>query len=368
MHRREWLSAVGSAATIGLAGCTGSDDETEPSDENGTESTDEEGTEQGPSLDEFDFPEHAFREGVEATHLATKHFERIRDEGSVTVSQSSEVTVDGSSFETTTTTRISSDGILVTEEDNETTEVRWTKYGSGRELIKREVGFRSEYQISNNTPREEEALSEWELSSFIEGVTFSEAITAVEIDGVLTARYDVTGLDESESNGEPQADEIEDVTGSIFVTEDGIIKRVEHETTRNIDGRSHERAVETTYSDIGSTTVSEPDWTETAHKEGRAFEASVTDGYLELELTNGNPIPDGTRVRLRTSERDGETILPESLSVGDSLFAAVGENGISTEVNDTPDTDSDFTGTDLRTSFQNEGITLYENHFDWYSR
>lgn len=376
MRRREWLTAVSTAAIAGIAGCTGSDDsepsangddETESST-NGDESTEngtddeQEPEETGPSLDDFEFPEYASRDGVSATELRSDHFDRLIDAGSATISESEEFTSGGHTSESITETQISGAGIVVNEERNRTTEERWTEHGNGRELIKRQQGFQTVYQIAEDATSEYEALMEGEVSWFTDQASFSEAVSVVEIDDTLTARYDV--VDFSESTTGPESDDSE-VTGSLFVTEGGIIKRLKRERTSRIDGTEHVEAIEVTYSDIGSTNVSEPEWTDTARQDGRRFDATVTDdGYFSFELVNGDSLPRGSRVRVRAMGEGGGTTLPESVDVGDRLLVAVARESIETGVNEPPAGENEATGDFVRIALRNEGLLLYEDEFD----
>ena len=380
MNRRTWLATVGTVGSIAISGCTGSDntDETDnrddPDDSN-NETDDEASTndasETKSPLESFAYPEYASQDGISAADLVSAHFESIRDEGSVTVSTVDELTVDGHSSETTTEVKISGDGIRLSEDGNRRSIEQWTEHGTDRELLKRESGFQTVYQIANGRLNERRALSERTVSGLAEVASFGAATSVVEIEGVSAARYDITEVSESGSTYGSRftGDEVEDVTGSFFVTEEGIVKRVQYELTVMYDGREHVDTTELTYTDVGSTTVTEPDWTETARQEGREFDATVTDdGYVAFELVNGNPISDGVTLSVHAAAGSGETTLPASIDVGDRLVVALSRDGLSAAVNEKPAANSNFDGNHLSLSLRTRQLVVYENDFEFFRR
>jgi hypothetical protein len=363
MNRRKLLAGVGSAATVGVAGCTGNSTDDSSNDTDG-ESEDSETL----SLEEFAFPEYAAEESLEAAEFVPAHFDHIRNEGSATISLSTEDVFDGNSFNSSIESRISSNGILATEEGEQTTSDHWSEVGRDRGLIRRDSGFQTTFQITGDSPTQEETLFESESTIVAKMFDFSETASPAELEGTLTARYDVTTIANTQPDGRTPfgADEITDGTASLFVTEDGTVKRFTYEIDYQSRGRSQSRSVDVTYSGLGTTDVSEPDWTQTAREKGREFDITVTDdGYVTLTMVNGEPIPAGTMLSLGLS-RGAE--LPAELTVDDRVVVAVTERGISIEINEKPTSESNFDSNFLNVSFTSNRTPLYRESVDLFSR
>ena len=373
MRRREWLTAMGTAVTAGIAGCTSSDDsEGTSSDDseaaaNGTEGT-ENGTddeqdpaETGPTLEDFEFPEYASRDGLEAGDFVSAHFDRVRDEGSVTVVESATHEHPHGSNESETEARIGSEGILVTEGTID----RWTEHESNRGFVRRDHGFQSAYQITDNAVSTPRALLERDATRFANGFAFGEATSVVEIEGTVTARYDVTDVADSAVAARlTYADEITDATGSAFVTEDGLLKRFEYDIDYREEGNDERRTAEVTYGDVGATSVSEPEWVATAREDGRLLEPAVTDdGYLELTLANGEPIPEGASASISMERAYGRGPLPAEVAVGDRIVVAFTDHGVSIAVNEEPEPESAASGNYGYVSIWSDRNTIYADDF-----
>ena len=370
MNRRKLLASVGTAATIGFAGCSSDTASNEPngdqneSDDGGTAGTD------GPTLEEFQFPEHATRTDFSGSDFVPAHFDRLRDEGSATISVSTESVFSGNETEGKSETRISADGLLRVRERSGSTTETWTEMGTERGLIRRKSGFNTNFQITHDSPDESEALAEREAKRFAEGFEFSEAKSAENIDGTLTARYDVTEIADSESISRLVfADEITDAVGSVYITESGSVKRFTYDIDFQSEGRERRETVDVTYGDIGATTVTEPDWASTAREKGREFAATTSDdGYLQLELVNGEPIPAGVRLDLSLQGSFAQTTLSTEIGVGDRIVAAVDGRDVSIGVNEKPAPTSTFDSDFFTFSARSNGSTIYRDSFDFYSR
>ncbi|MFA9416819.1 hypothetical protein [Natrinema sp. HArc-T2] len=365
MHRRKFLTTVGTTATVGIAGCTG-DSSTDES--NGENSDGEDGSDE-PSLEDFSFPEHATRDELEESEFVSAHFDYIENEGSVTVRQTEENVFRGNSFETETQSRISSDGIIFIEEDEETTTKEWTEIGNSRGLIRRDIGFQTVYQITDNSQNQRAVLSKRNLDLVTGMFDFGEATSATDIDGTLVARYEADSIAETQLDGYKPfgADEFTNGTASIFITERGVVKRATYEIEYQSRGNDEARNVEVTFANIGTTDVSEPEWAETARNEGRAFEATVTDdGFLSFTLESGDPVAAGTHLLLSPLSGSQHLSVPTEISVGDRLVVATTNGDVSLGVNEKPTTSSDFTGRFVYFEIRSEaGVTLYEEDINF---
>lgn len=338
------IAVVGAASTLSFAGFFDRDD---------LQTTAGEETSTGPgradasaSLDEFDFPEYATRGRVEATELAAGHLERIRDAGSGTVSQTITHERDGSTNANTLEFRLGPDGILTSRSRGRFDKTLWTGLDDDRGFVRRETSFGATYQITTDTPRVADVCRKRQLESFTEGVTFGDARGIVEIDGTLAAHYGVDAVEDSATFERllPGRDiEIEAVSGSLFVTEAGLVKRFSYGADYRVRGTPHSHTVEAIYRNVGASPSGPPDWLETAHREGRAFQPSVTDdGFLRLELTNGAAIPDGAEITLSAGGAVGEHTLSNSLTVGDRIVVADTGSELAVGIDERPASTSEF--------------------------
>lgn len=366
MRRRRLLTTVGAVSTLGIAGCLGGDQSDSEPAGNGNSSDDSEspadGDDAGPSLEEFSFPEHATRERLDATSFIEAHFETVRNAGSVTVTGSR--TYDGR-FQTEETfeSELSSDGVLESSSEGEVDETAWAELGGSRGFVERSTGFRTEYQITPEAPRVDSVLRRYQLESFARAFEFTEATGAVEIDGTVTARYDIDGVADSSRIGpvirRGEVD-VREASGAIFVTAAGELKRISYDIDFENRRESATATGELTYSGIGETTTAEPDWVATAREEGRDFESTATDdGFVEFEMVNGGAIPDGSRLRVSTERGDGERTLSTDLSVGDRVVVAGSDSGLSIGINERPTSTSEFTSRFVDLRIRNEGVLLY---------
>lgn len=368
MNRRRLLVTLGTVPTIAVAGCTSStdadeaegDDTDDESDDDSTDDTTEADSE--PSLDDFEFPEHASRTEIDAVAFADVHIETIYDTGSVTVSSSRKHEFGRHSDEEQIESRVSMDGIHATRDTDRYKEQVWTLHGESSGLLRRESGFHEEYQITSDAPGAEELLEEYTIEQFASGFAFGEATAVVDIDGTLTARYDAESVaDSTELERLVHADSVEDATGSIFITEDGVLKRFNYDIEAEGRHESMSETTEITYSAVGETIVAQPEWAETARSEGRQFTTSKTDdGYLEFELVNGAPIPAGADVDISVQPGHDRLQLPEELTVGDRIVVGVDGESLSIAINDTPASPSNIDARHGRLSIRSDGFPLYE--------
>lgn len=362
MDRREMIAVVGAASTLGLTGFFDRDDlrsggERERGAEPGR--TDDAAA----SLDEFDFPEQATRDRVDATELATAHVETIRDAGSGMVSQTTTHERNGAENATTLEFQLGADGILTARPRGEFHRTLWTGRGDDRGFVRRRSSFGSTYQITADTPRIADVCRKRQLALFTEGVTFREARDVVEIDGTLTARYGVDAVADAttfERLLPGRNIEIESGFGSLFVTETGLVKRFTYGADYLQGGTSHSHTVEAIFRNVGTSTAGPPNWLETARREGRAFQPTVTDdGFLRLELTNGEPIPAGAEMTITADGSVREHTLSNELAVGDRVVVADTGSGLSVGIDDRPTSTSEFSDPRGRFSITYSGILLF---------
>ncbi|ELY42459.1 DUF7537 family lipoprotein [Natronorubrum sulfidifaciens] len=368
MNRRRLLATLGAVPTIAIAGCTSStdadeaegDDTDDESDDDSTDDTTEGDSE--PSLDDFEFPEHASRTEIDAVTFADAHIETIYDTGSATVSSSRGREFERHSDEEQTESRISTDGVHATRDTDRYEEQVWTLHGESSGLFRREGGFREEYQITSDAPSTSDFLEERTIEQFVSGFEFGEATAVVDVDGTLTAQYDVTSIADSNALERlVHSESVDEATGSLFITEDGIVRRFRYDIEYQFPQESGRETAEITYHGVGDTTATEPNWANTARSEGRQFTPSKTDdGYLELEFVNGAPIPAGSDVSVNIRAGNDHLRLPEELTVGDRIVVAVDGESLSAAINETPASSSNIDARYAHLSIRNDGFPIYE--------
>jgi hypothetical protein len=81
-----------------------------------------------------------------------------------------------------------------------------------------------------------------------------------EVDGVAVTRYDVTGIENESALGLGGSTTLTNVNGSMFVDGDGVTRQISLEYDAESGGSTSTLEVTITVSELGSTTVEEPDW------------------------------------------------------------------------------------------------------------
>lgn len=347
MKRRKAIAMVGAASTLGATGFFDRDDFRADGGSEATRRSEPDRTDDSAaSLDGFDFPEYATRSEVDATGLVTAHVEAIRDAGSVMVSETATHERDGSTNASTLEFRLGADGIVTSRNRGRFDKTLWTGLGDERGFVRRETGSRATYQITTDTPRIADVCRKRQLASFAEGATFGEARDVVEIDGTLAARYGVDAVANTAPFERllPGRDiELEAGFGSLFVTEAGFVKRFTYGADYLVGGTAHSHTVEAIFRNVGESTAGPPDWLETARREGRAFEPTVTDdGFLRLELTTGAPVPAGAEITISAGGAVREHALSVELAVGDRIVVADTGSELSIGIDDQPTSTSEF--------------------------
>lgn len=358
------IATIGAASTLGFTGFfTRGDLQSGEGNETIAKSKPRRTDGAAASPDEFDFPEYASREGVTAAELVTGHVERIRDAGSGMVSQTITHERDGSANVNTLEFRLGADGILTSRSRGRFDKTVWTGLDDDRGLVRRETAFGATYQITTDTPQLADVYRKRQLESFTAGVTFSEARDIVEIDGTPTARYGVDAIANTATFERllPGRDiEIESGSGSLFITESGLVKRFTYSADYLVRGTSHSHTVEAIYRNVGGSTGGPPAWLETARRKGRAFQPTVTDdGFLRLELTNGTSIPAGAEITINAGGAFREHALSNDLSVGERIVVADTGSALSIGINERPASTSEFDGRRGMVSITYDGHLLF---------
>ncbi|GAA0519234.1 DUF7537 family lipoprotein [Halorubrum aquaticum] len=267
MNRRRLLTAIGTAAGVGLAGCLG-------------------GSVDGP------FPDADWREGdgLDVETLATSHVESAVEAGGATLFSTAETTYDGEgdpspwlpsqeyessydlengrsylrqeltgSGEPDVIERYVVDGEALVRERTGG-EVRY-----GRQAVERTTGdfeeaLRSEALVGIRVPQGDDdsgettyaGLGNWDPNADGEG----------EIDGRPTARF----VSESFDGDRDVPEAVETASATVHVFESGFVPRIEQSWEGPHDDGTATVAVDVEYRDRGAT-VAEPEWAEEARVE-----------------------------------------------------------------------------------------------------
>ena len=100
--------------------------------------------------------------------------------------------------------------------------------------------------------------------SFVSDGLIWEANTTTTVDGDTVTRYDLAGVeDTSVFTGRSDA-RLTDVGGTLYIDEDGVFRYVSVGYSLDAESGTTSTRLQLTLTDIGSTTVEEPDWTSTA--------------------------------------------------------------------------------------------------------
>lgn len=81
-----------------------------------------------------------------------------------------------------------------------------------------------------------------------------------EVDGVAVTEYSLTGIADKQVLGADESTTIENASGTLYIDSEGVVRQAEISYTFATEQGSTSIDATTTLSDVGSTTVEEPDW------------------------------------------------------------------------------------------------------------
>ncbi|MFD1585859.1 hypothetical protein ACFR9U_02600 [Halorientalis brevis] len=155
----------------------------------------------------------------------------------------------------------------------------------------------------------------------LSGVSLSRDGTTT-LDGQEMYRFDIGRFNSSVSSSPLNTvQNATDASGTVLVTDDGIVRRADITATLESDGETQTATMNYSVSEIGTATAAQPDWAAAP----RASLSTTADGnVLALELKDGS-IPAGTEIevgsRLTTY---GTVTLSEELTAGETLYVVAG--------------------------------------------
>lgn len=183
----------------------------------------------------------------------------------------------------------------------------------------------AEYE-SRSPPRiEPETVTFGEvLESFIRGCSFDPPVIESE-QGPRIFTATATAVDQPAAFQEVYhgTGDVESADATLEVDSDGIIRSFGGEFQAVKNGESQLAIAEVQVTDIDETSVSEPDWVETATDRSPRFDAAIGDdgSHVVISHGGGDPVPAELEAALSTPNHDAfGAIVHTSLEVGDSLY------------------------------------------------
>ncbi|RBI62358.1 hypothetical protein DMJ13_10825 [halophilic archaeon] len=193
-----------------------------------------------------------------------------------------------------------------------------------------DTGFKQRYRIETEVPRPGHYLKLNAVKALLQAAQWGEARNVVEVDdNTYGVRFEATGIaSQRHLRQVVYGDQFEDVTASLTVTESGHLSHVTFDITATKNGDEIQETATIEVENLGETTVKAPQWVETARQKGYQFTAQPTDNQkaIKLEMTNGEPLPSGTRVSLSSPGYDSKP-LEQEVTVGDSLYLSFSPDG-----------------------------------------
>ncbi|MYL66942.1 DUF7537 family lipoprotein [Halorubrum distributum] len=284
MNRRRLLAGLGTAAAVGLAGCSG--DDGNESGNGGNESDDAGGDTADPP-----FPDAAWRdgEGLDVETLATRHADAAVEAGGATLFSTAETTHDGDAepspwlpsqeYEAAYDLENGRQYVRQAVTETEESDVSELYVADGTAFIRRRTGDGTRY-ARRSTDRSADELESAMRSEMVTGIrvesetadgeTEYEGLNlwnpasdgAGEVRGEETARFTADTF-EGDRNI-PKT--VETASATVHVYESGVVPRLEQSWAGRHDGQGATVDVDIDYRDLGAT-VSEPAWVETAREE-----------------------------------------------------------------------------------------------------
>jgi hypothetical protein len=136
--------------------------------------------------------------------------------------------------------------------------------GQGNAYTQQSTGANASYQRFDGDEADTTTYLDPGIGGYLDGLNFSDAGTET-VDGVTVDKYEVT--DPSQVNAsahDPEiltAESIETISVTVAIDRDGVVRSFEyHVTGQNENGDPLGYHLSLQYSDVGSTTVPEPDW------------------------------------------------------------------------------------------------------------
>jgi len=379
VSRRALLGGYAGLIAV-LAGCSGggdgsptpSDGPTTPTGTDASTATDtptetESPTPEGPTVESFDYPPGATREGIAAAQLFDTHRDRLTSAGSATATAEGNTDYGEFTEPISRAGAVGESAVSSTSEGEQVTIRTYSPDGERSALVELSTGFESRYRIDNEAPSPRRLLRFRTFENLLRGVSWGGASEVVERDGsggerAYAVAYESTGVaDEAALLRVLFGESVQSVSARIEVASSGTVPHVEYDMTVRRERGEVRRTERIGTGAVGSTDVPTPPWASTARERGIRFKGELTDDnrLAALEMTNGGEVPSGTRASVSGRQfASGE--LSSAVTPGDVLYLGVTESEeLVSGVNEQPSGATQFEGTPF--------VSLREGRFELFA-
>ncbi|WP_206424997.1 hypothetical protein [Halosimplex salinum] len=298
-----------------------------------------------PTVDEFEYADGASADGLSAS-LVSAHTGTITDAGSVTIAEQGQRDRSNSpASPVDVTRRVGSAGVLQERDTGDVTERLWASTSESDAFVQLDAGFEQRYRIDSSGPSPDQALGADRLELLLRAGEWGGVTEITEQNGRPVAEYVTsTAAHDQSALRLVGGDSLDAFQARIFLTQGGYLSRYEYDITAT-DGDQTVTATRTaSFTGVGDTDVSQPDWYDTAVAEGYQFEAQIVEDNqaLRLDVTNGTPV-EQLDVVLDSRSGHGRGSISESVSEGDTLYLSyTGDRTLTYGINELPDQTSTF--------------------------
>lgn len=315
----------------------------EPTTESGGDSDTTEATTTAEEESGIEYPNGVSEDGVTTTVLLEHR--AVLSEASVTVTQ----TEVGEYVTETATRKVGTDAVLVTEERGPGTIESYIS-SAGR-FVRASLDGQSIYEYGDGEPFTRERFLRLDyIRALIQTGNFVPTGTGTE----NGTDYVVVEADAVQTNALAEREGATEVTsfdGTGRISTDGVVRELSATFSLSGRGDSESKQVEFSFTDIGDTTVTKPDWTATAKERAPQFAVTTVDDgqFIRVEHTGGDGLPTAN-VGVYQPYSGGEslfTTLDSGIAVGDVLYLYRdgSRNGLGVEKNSKPSASPDaFSG------------------------
>lgn len=210
-----------------------------------------------------------YEEPVDGSTVAENHEAVIDEAGSFTLESSTSQSrgEQTQSVNTTVVVDYETGELLSTQEASQRT-ISTYVLANGSTYQRFDSPRGTEYRIPRR-PANASLFASGRIEALVNAFSYSHVGTET-VAGVETEVYEASGAEDlNESAPAFQTIDPENVTtleSRVYVTEDGLVKRVEYEIRLDVDGTETSVDVTQTYSRLGETTVAAPDWLDDARE------------------------------------------------------------------------------------------------------
>lgn len=360
LSRRSLLAT--SAVSVALAGCSGSGDESKPTETTNTTDEQEQTVtteESAPTLEEFEYPEGASQDGLDVEALYSTHVSTLTESGSLTFNL--DTTINDGDFEFTIdeTNKLNGGNTWQTVDNDGQTKTTWSPAGEQLGYVKVESGFETGYRIENEAPSTNQVAGLNRVENALLSAEWGEASEVIETDDGYAAVYKSVGVGQSSIRS---VDEVNSFEATATVSEEGFVRNMTETLEGISDNEPLSRDGEISITAVGETTVEEPDWVDTAREDGLQITMEQAGGQtaFRLEMMNGSDLSSDTRVSLRDEQGRGSGEIGGGLTVGDQLYLGLSPSDeLLVSKDGVPDGARQLTGR-TRVAIYSGDLTLFE--------